>query len=266
MSEVGDDVKTARATTVADGDAEPARRATIPAPSRRVETLSPSRRATTSLTPRAVSTSRLTRAVQSSRPRRVTWIAAAVVVAWPLAAWAAARALVVSEELDRAEAVVVLAGSPDYVARTRRAAEIFREGRAQRVVLTDDGGRAGWSEAEGRNPPFVELAARELEAAGVPRERIEIAPGTVSGTREEALRLREYARGRGYRSLLVVTSPYHARRALWTFRRALGGSGVAAGLSPCASDLSPLNWWLTPRGWKSVAGEYVKLAYYGARY
>jgi uncharacterized SAM-binding protein YcdF (DUF218 family) len=67
------------------------------------------------------------------------------------------------------------------------------------------------------------------------------------------------------KSLLVVTSPYHSRRALWVFRRILSGEGVAVGIEPVATgDQSPVpeRWWLSRQGWNSVAPEYVKFPYY----
>lgn len=201
---------------------------------------------------------------------RVARACVLILVGWTLGAWAAAQALVVSAGVARADAVVVLAGSSAYAERARYAARLFAEGRAPRIVLTDDGERGGWSSAEQRNPYFVERAVRELTAAGVPTQRIEVLPGVVTSTHEEALRVRDYATSRAFRSLLVVTSPYHARRALWTLRRVFAGSGIEVGLSPSTNGgeatPSPLTWWLAPGNWKVVAGEYVKLAYYHARY
>ena len=194
--------------------------------------------------------------------RRVAVVALA---AWWLAAWAAAHALVAGAELERADALVVLGGSASYVERTRRAAELFKEGRAPRVILTDDGERGGWSSSEQRNPFFVERAAEELRGAGVPDECIEVLPRQLSSTHEEAEALRAHASQRGYTSLLVVTSAYHSRRARWTWRRVFEGSGITFGLEAVAPGTeSPrfATWWFYPSGWRQVAGEYVKLAYY----
>lgn len=191
------------------------------------------------------------------------------VAAWPLFAWGCARALVSSDEVAHADAIVVLSGSADYVERARRAAQLFGEGRAPRVVLTDDGKRGGWSNAEERNPFFVELAAAELQRLGVPRERIEVLTPVVSGTYQECVVLRDRATSGGLRSLLVVTSGYHSRRALWTLRRVFRTSNIKIALMPAApgqESPSPLSWWLSARGWKAVATEYPKLAYYWLRY
>lgn len=201
--------------------------------------------------------------------RRAATVTALALAAWALVAWWAARALVVSADLGRADALVVLAGSSTYVERTREAARLFGEGRAPRVILTDDGQQGGWSSAEQRNPRFVERAAEELRRGGVPAASVEVLPGTPSSTHEEAEALRRYAAARGLRSLLVVTSAYHSRRALWALTRAFEGSGVETGLHPVAPGAQtprPATWWLHPAGWKMVAGEYPKLVYYRLRY
>ena len=191
------------------------------------------------------------------------------VFAWSLLAWAAAEALIVRASLAHADAIVVLSGSNAYVERTRRAAELFSEGRAPLVVLTNDDTRGGWSSAQQRNPYFVERAMDELIKDGVPVVKIRVVPGAVSSTHDEALILREYAVQQGLRSVLVVTSAYHSRRALRSLRQSFKGTGVTVGLEPTAINSatpSPAFWWLRPEGWRTVATEYVKLAYYRLSY
>jgi uncharacterized SAM-binding protein YcdF (DUF218 family) len=190
-------------------------------------------------------------------------------VVWSLLAWGAARALILSAELERADAVVVLGGSGSYIERAQSAAQLFREGRAPRIILTNDGQRSGWSSSEQRNPFFFERAREELERAGVPAERIQVLPPVVSSTYEEALVLREYTTMHGLRSILVVTSPYHSRRALWMLQRVFAKSGVEVGLKPSAAGEQtprPVSWWLYPSGWSIITSEYAKLFYYWLRY
>ena len=186
-----------------------------------------------------------------------------------LLAWVAAEALIVKAELAHADALFVLAGSSTYIERTHRAAQLFREGRAPTIVLTNDNIPSGWSAKEERNPLFVELAADELRRQGVPAEKIEVVPGTVSSTYEEAVRLREYAGEKGLRSILIVTSAYQSRRALWTMRRVFSGSNVEIGLDavePGQQSPRPGIWWFYGLGWEMVPGEYVKMIYYWINY
>lgn len=204
------------------------------------------------------------------RARTILLACALLLTVWVSLAWVAARALIVQDELGHADAIAVLSGSSAYVERTRRAAQLFREGCAPEIILTDDNERGGWSSEQQRNPFFVERASEELRRAGVPAEKIVVLPlPQAAGTYDESLTLRDYATTHDLHALLVVTSTYHSRRALWTLRRVFRGSGVAVGLDPTAAgDASPapFAWWLDRRGWQTVATEYPKLVYYWLRY
>jgi uncharacterized SAM-binding protein YcdF (DUF218 family) len=197
--------------------------------------------------------------------RRIFKALVLLVVCWAVIAWLAARALIVSAPLTSADVIVVLSGSSAYVERTQKASELFREGRAPVVVLTDDLTRGGWSSAQQRNPFFVERARDELIKQGVPEEKIEIA-GSATSTRDEVLLIKSYTLARGDRSVLVVTSAYHSRRALRTLRRLFDGTDVVVGLEPVPPKVSPAFWWLKPDGWRTVGVECVKVVYYWFRY
>lgn len=204
-----------------------------------------------------------------TRAARLVRVLVVLLVVWLPLGWIGARALIVSAELPQADVIVVLGGSSTYVERTSAAAQLFGSGRAPKIILTDDGQQGGWSSAEQRNPFFVERARQELERANVPAEKIEVLPPLVSSTYDEAVLLREYAKSHQMRSMLVVTSAYHSRRALWTLRRVFEGSGVELGLEsppPGWQTPQPATWWLHLQGWQVVAGEYVKLVYYWLSY
>jgi uncharacterized SAM-binding protein YcdF (DUF218 family) len=193
----------------------------------------------------------------------------AAVFAWILLAWVAAEALIVRASLPHADAIVVLSGSNAFVERTARAVELFHEGRAPLVVLTNDDTRGGWSNALQRNPYFVERATDELLKGGVPTEKIRIVPGVASGTHSEASIIKDYAVAERYGSILVVTSGYHSRRALRSLRNSFEATGITVGLEPAPigpETPSRVWWWLQPDGWRNVAGEYVKLVYYWFTY
>ncbi|MCA1594113.1 MAG: YdcF family protein [Acidobacteria bacterium] len=177
--------------------------------------------------------------------------------------------LIERSTLAQSDAIVVLSGSSTYLERAGWAAHLWREGRAPRIILTNDGQSAGWDEARQRNPSFAERAADELRRQGVPPQQIEVIPQVVASTHDEALLVRQYAQTRGLHSLQFVTSAYHTRRARWTLERVFAGSGVALGVdAPPTGQQSPtpLLWWADVLGWKSVPGEYLKFIYYRARY
>ena len=196
------------------------------------------------------------------------WLLVFIVV-WVILAWVAARGLIVSAPLASADAIVVLSGSSTYIERTQKAAELYRQGRASMVLLTDDHMRGGWSSALQRNPYFVERATDKLIEQGVPAEKIRIVPGLASSTHDEALLVKDYATAQGMRSILIITSAYHSRRALRSLRQSFAGTGTVVGLEPVppgSQTPSPGFWWLQLKGWRSVGGEYVKLIYYRLKY
>jgi uncharacterized SAM-binding protein YcdF (DUF218 family) len=186
-----------------------------------------------------------------------------------LNAWVAADALIVRSDLAHAEALVVLAGSSTYLERTRHAAQLFREGRAALIILTNDNQTSGWSAEAERNPLFIERAIDELKNRGVPIDNIEVVPGRVWNTHDEVMRIREYVGEKKLRSILVVTSAYQSRRALWTLRQVFRGSGIEVGLDavePGEQSPGRATWWRSRLGWQLVPGEYLKLVYYGFKY
>jgi uncharacterized SAM-binding protein YcdF (DUF218 family) len=184
---------------------------------------------------------------------------------WAVVAWGAARFLIVEAPLNRADMIVVLSGSAVYKERTERAAEYYRQGLSNRILLTNDNLRGEWSSTEQRNPFFYERARDNLLRLGVPAEHIHVVYRPVSGTYDEAEALKEYAVANNLRSLLVVTSAYHSRRALWTLSRVFAGTGIEVGLQSVETGEqtpAPATWWLHLRGWQMVGGEYVKNVYY----
>ena len=175
-----------------------------------------------------------------------------------------AENLILEKPIQKADAILVLSGSSAYPERTNKAAEIFKTGMAPKIFLTDDGSQGGWDKREQRNPFFAERARRELIKQGVPEVAIEILPGVVEGTRDEAVLAEKTLRERDLKSILLVTSPYHTRRTLSTFETVLGNAAEVGIASPAPGEQSPRAnyWWLSPNGWQFVAAEYLKIAYY----
>ncbi len=171
--------------------------------------------------------------------------------------------------MPSADAIVVLSGSSTYIERANWAAKLYREGRAPLIVLTDDGLIGGWDNREDRNPHYYEMTARRLQQQGVPADRIQLAPGIAVSTYGESVLVRDHATARNLKRLLVVTSGYHSRRALWSMRRACEGSGIQVGMDsapPGWQTPSPWLWWSRRWGWKVVGGEYLKMVYYWTKY
>ena len=186
-----------------------------------------------------------------------------------LIAWIGARALIVSAPLERADAIVVLSGSSTLAERTEHAARLYSQNRAQRILLTTDNQQGGWSKSEQRNPYFHEIAVSELTRLGVPSQNIEVIKPPVNSTWDEAVLVTDYAKSHNLHSILIVTSAYHSRRALWSFRTLSNDANTQVGLDPVPTGIQtprPATWWLHGRGWQLVLVEYLKLIYYLCRH
>lgn len=187
---------------------------------------------------------------------------------WIFVAPFLAENLIVEKPLERADAILVLSGSSVYKERTHKVAAVYKSGVAKKVLLTDDGERGGWSQAEQRNLLFVYMAKKELIAQGVAENDIEILDGEVTGTIWEARNLKKIIDEENWKSVLLVTSAYHTKRSLWIFEEVLG-KDVKIGIisSSMGKEItSPWIWWLSPGGWTDVAGEYVKFMVYWLYY
>lgn len=205
----------------------------------------------------------------SRRGRNIVKIFVSCILIWPLAAWVGARLLITEAPLANADAIVVLGGSANYKERAREAAKLLLAGRSQRLLITNDNMRGPWSNEEERNLYFYERSLEEIRNAGVPASSVELLLKPVASTHEEAQVVRQYAEEHRLHSVLIVTSAYHSRRALWVFSRVFRDTGIQIGLIGVRpGDQSPLpaTWWLSLRGWRLVPTEYAKMIYNVIKY
>lgn len=131
-------------------------------------------------------------------------------------------ALTLAQPPVRADAIIVLGGGVQCGARTMEASslarllrglELWRAGYAPVLTVSEQSGLLG-------PPNCVKLS--ELERAQVralyPTGGPEVLTlPNVTTTRDEAARVRDLARARGWRRVLLVTSPSHSRRAARLF-------------------------------------------------
>lgn len=163
------------------------------------------------------------------------------------------RLLVVSDPIRKADALVVLAG--DENERIAHSAELFHQGNAEWFVLTDM--RLDRPDSEGA---YSAIVRRKAIRAGIPEAQILIPPQTVATTYEEAMALRTFAVERRFHSLIIVTSPYHARRAQWILNQAFRGTEIILLVTPISNHgYQPETWWQSRESRELTAMEYLKL-------
>ena len=110
-------------------------------------------------------------------------------------------------------------------------------------------------------PRGEEIDIRVLERAGVPRDRIAIFGTASLSTYEEGKVLGGLYAGSSPR-LLVVTSPYHVRRARMILESALPNAKLSVVATPY--EAFPERWWTSQDAARDLLLEIAKLAFYGA--
>lgn len=161
----------------------------------------------------------------------------------------AAEWLVRPSRVARCDLMVVLGGGARE--RMSTAMDLMADGACERLLFTGAGFEAngGYLQPE---PPAAEGPRRAPMAA---RSR---------STLDDAVVALRAARSGGDRFVLVVTSPYHTRRASWVFSRVLAGTGIRFGVYPSETFyMDYRRWWESRDGLSLVLGEYVKLWLYG---
>ena len=145
-----------------------------------------------------------------------------------------------------ADAAMVLSGDVGEL-RTRRAVELLKAGQVHSILLTGSG-------LGGDSAVYLEQAALRF---GAPAESLFLEE-TSTTTEENFKNAAPLIRKQGWKTLALVTSSFHMRRALWVAREQLPGvewlpvpvadAGIRARSSAALGEWLKLAWsWL--RSW-----------------
>jgi Uncharacterized conserved protein len=153
-------------------------------------------------------------------------------------------------QVPEAQAIVLLggclSGAPDVLAdmnlhesvdRVRQAARLFHAGKAPLVVIS--AGNLPWNDAVETE---AAATARLLQEWGVPRSAL-VLEGRSRTTRENAVNAWQLLSPQGIRSVLLVTSAWHMRRAEAAFTH------VGFSVIPSATDWAGLQQTTTIQDW-----------------
>ena len=150
--------------------------------------------------------------------------------------------LTVKAPLEKADCLILLGGEEE--ARPTVTARLYVEGVAPVIFITGEGDAM--------------TNRKTLLEHGVPLEAIRIEPSSRS-TLMNARLLRPMLEKERVRTAVIVTSPFHMRRALAVFQHEI--PSIRFGIVPAKRV-----YWETPQGIKgynqSVLMEFVKTAYY----
>jgi uncharacterized SAM-binding protein YcdF (DUF218 family) len=198
---------------------------------------------------------------RSRRRLVVLLLVAAVLATGTLVGCCLGPWLVVTDPLARSDAILILAGLTPL--RELEAAALFREGWARRIVVTlartpipDEARRLAG------DPEPQERAARVLRRGGVLDSDIVRLDRPAENTLEELQVDFEYARARGFRRVIIVTSPYHTRRVriIWNARFE---REVPALVRPTRYEpVDPSRWWRSGHALEEVLHEAVGIVHF----
>jgi uncharacterized SAM-binding protein YcdF (DUF218 family) len=212
---------------------------------------------------------------KGGKPSLFKWLFFVVVVIYILLVYYHApllmflgRYLVVTHEPEKSDLIVCLAGG--NIERGLSAADAFKRGLAPRIFVGREELPDGYEVLKERGlnyPQTVDLMIMILTGLGVPRTAILVSDHPVKSTVDEAKAVRDIVKEKGYRSIIIITSPIHSRRAWLTFRKFLEDEGIRIFLLPASySKFRPEEWWKERRFVREVIIEYEKLIYYTLKY
>ena len=156
----------------------------------------------------------------------------------------------VTDPLAKADAIVAISG--DTGARAETAIALWKQGFAPLLIFS-----GGSSDPE--SVASAELMKRTAVAAGVPESAIAV-EGASATTEENAKRVAELMKTRGLVSAILVTSPYHQRRAAMLFEREFGPASLSFRNHPADDpDWDPNLWWTSDTSRSRTLVELAKL-------
>ncbi|MFC1496435.1 YdcF family protein [Candidatus Margulisiibacteriota bacterium] len=164
-----------------------------------------------------------------------------------------ARFLVAEDNLVKADVIVVLSGDGNGE-RMVEAARLFKDNYAKWVLIS--GGQFYWKTT------YAGIMKKHAQALSIPPESVLIEDKSES-TYENAKFCLPIIKQKGFRSILLVTSPTHSRRARHVFLNIYDKEGVKIISHPVReSRFKVKRWWTRHEDTQKVVLEYVKLLGY----
>lgn len=203
--------------------------------------------------------------MKTRHPRRCFVVLALCVVALVVADLLVARALgpwlVAVDPLVKSDAILVLDGKTPH--RELEAVMLFRAGWAPRIVISHP--RSDLAEEVRREfelPPEQDYVLRVLRRAGVPTGAIVRLDRIVDNTLQELEAAFDYARGQGFRHLIIVSSAYHTRRVRFIWRTRFEREVPAVIRATRYEVVEPTRWWRSRRSIEDVTHELGAIAHF----
>jgi len=180
-----------------------------------------------------------------------------------------ATCLLMKDNIRKADCIVLLRG--DAYFRFKKAVELYDEGYSKRIVISI------LPEREEELREYYHFKNRVLGLKDIPPKEFTLkafryfgknpkgilfTDKTVTSTYDEAVATRDYMLKEKLRSLILVTSTYHTRRALMIFRMVFRGTGIKIYNCTARNEAyRPDSWWRSEKDVKAVSLEYMSIPY-----
>ena len=155
-------------------------------------------------------------------------------------------------KLAKADVIVAISGG-ETATRTKEAVKLYQDGWAPKLIFSG-------AALDPNSPSNARIMALAAEKEGVPAGDIYM-DETSTNTRENATNVAAIMTSAGYKSAILVTSPYHQRRALITFQRALGPDALIINHSSYDQAWRRSAWWATAYSRSLTVSEFQKVMY-----
>ncbi|MBB4073800.1 uncharacterized SAM-binding protein YcdF (DUF218 family) [Anoxybacillus voinovskiensis] len=185
----------------------------------------------------------------------------ALIIISPSFLTAVGQGLVVEDDLNDADVIIVFGGG-EGVERVKYAVDLYEKGYAKRIMLSGGMGHALTS------VPWAVRMKEQLVTMGIPEQNVYV-DDRAESTYDNAKNAVNFMKEHGWKTGIIVTSPYHMKRSLSILYRITKKERAPIKWYHSSSTYSSFmvtQWWKDRWMRKIVVEEYMKLLAYKLKY
>ena len=159
------------------------------------------------------------------------------------------------------DVIIILSGSTE---RFKHGVRLYKQGYASHIMINIDSSTS--LKFANVHLDWRDIIREAAQQEGIPETALLIVDG-VTSTYEDARFTRDEMLKRGFKSAIVVSSPYHMRRVRMIFEKIYKKSGISLHYNPVEeSEFQVEKWWTREGELVAVVNEYIKLVLYWIKY
>lgn len=162
------------------------------------------------------------------------------------------RYLSPTDQLVKADVIVVVSGG-DTAARTLAGVKLYQDGWAPLLIFSG-------AASDPASPSNAQIMRSIAIGQGVPSDVITV-EDQAKTTHQNATDVSAIVKVLDQKRIILVTSPYHQRRASLEFQAQLGPDVQIINQPASDKSWSWRWWWLSPYGWYVTSGELIRTAF-----